>query len=210
MKTLYWVARSLARSTFSATGGAIEIIGGEKRIHHGSAIIAANHTSYLDPPIVAASYDTPVAFLARKSLFRNFGAWLYPRLNAFPIDRDHADLQTIKTILRKLRNEERVMMFPEGTRSGDGQLTDAKPGIGMLVSKSGVPVQPVHISGAYESFPKGGKFNPQRIVVRIGDPVVFNPADLKEKSREAYQRIADQMMAAIAALGQQNNQQDRP
>ncbi len=78
----------------------------------------------------------------------------------------------------------------------------------MLVAKSGVPVQPVHISGAYESFPKGGKFNPQRIVVRVGDPVVFNPADLKEKSREAYQRIADQMMAAIAALGQEGRQKE--
>ena len=201
MKTLYWIARALARSTFSATGGEIEVIGADKRIHQGGAIIAANHTSYLDPPIVASAYETPVAFLARKTLFRKFGAWLYPRLNAFPIDRDHADLQSMKSLLKKLKHGERVLMFPEGTRSENGELTSAKAGIGMMVAKSGVPVQPIRILGAYEAFPKGGRFRPQKIQVRIGDPVVFDPADLKEKSREAYQRIADQLMSAIAALG---------
>ena len=126
MKTLYWIARAFARSTFAATGGAVEVIGADKRIHQGGAIIAANHTSYLDPPIVATAYETPVAFLARKTLFRKFGAWLYPRLNAFPIDRDHADLQSMKSLLRKLKHGERVLMFPEGTRSENGELTGAK------------------------------------------------------------------------------------
>ena len=200
MKTLYWIARAFARSTFSATGGAIEVIGADKRVHQGGAIIAANHTSYLDPPIVASAYDTPVAFLARKTLFRKFGGWLYPRLNAFPIDRDHADLQSMKSLLRKLRHGERVLMFPEGTRSDNGELSRAKAGIGMLVAKSGVPVQPIRILGAYESWPKGGHFRPHRIQVIIGDPVIFNPDDLKEKSRDAYQRLADQLMSAIAAL----------
>ena len=200
MKTLYWFARALTRSTISATAGAIEVVGADKRIHEGGAIIAANHASYLDPPIVASAFDTPVAFLARKTLFQRLGAWLYPKLNAFPIDRDHADLQSIKSILKKLKNGERVLMFPEGTRSEDGLLGDAKAGIGMLVAKSGVPVQPIRIFGAYESWPKGGRYHPYPIKVCIGDPVAFDPGDLKEKSRDAYQRIADQLMSAIAAL----------
>jgi len=200
MRTLYWIARALARTVFSSTVGDIEILNRDKRIHRGGAIVAANHTSYLDPPIVACAYNSPVSFLARKSLFQRFGAWLYPRLNAFPIDRDHADLQSMKSILRKLKNGERVLMFPEGTRSPDGQLQEAKAGIGMLVAKSGVPVQPVRIFGSYESWPRGGKYRPHRIQVVIGDPVKFDPADLKDRSREAYQRIADQLMAAIAEL----------
>ena len=200
MKTLYWFARALTRSTISATAGAIEVVGADKRIHEGGAIIAANHTSYLDPPIVASAFDTPVAFLARRTLFQGLGAWLYPKLNAFPIDRDHADLQSIKLILKKLKNGERVLMFPEGTRSENGLLGNAKAGIGMLVAKSGVPVQPIRIFGAYESWPKGGRYHPHPIKVCIGDPVTFNPDDLREKSREAYQRIADQLMSAIAAL----------
>ncbi len=194
------MARSLARTVFSSTVGDIEILNRDKRIHRGGAIVAANHTSYLDPPIVACSYNSPVSFLARKSLFQRFGAWLYPRLNAFPIDRDHADLQSMKSILRKLKNGERVLMFPEGTRSPDGTLQEAKAGIGMLVAKSGVPVQPVRIFGAYESWPRGGKYRPHRIQVVIGDPVKFDPTDLKGGSREAYQRIADRLMAAIAEL----------
>ena len=205
MRTLYWFARGLARSVISATSGELTVVGGDKRIHRGGAIIAANHTSYLDPPIVASAYNSPVAFLARKTLFKKFGAWLYPRLNAFPIDRNHADLQSIKSILKKLRNGERVLMFPEGTRSEDGKLRKAKAGIGMLVAKSGVPVQPVRILGAFESWPKGGPYRPHRIEVRVGDPVVFNPADLKEKTREAYQRLADQLMSAIDALGEDDN-----
>lgn len=200
MRTLYWITRALARTAFASSGGDIEIINRGKRIHEGGAILAANHTSYLDPPIVACTYNSPISFLARKSLFRGFGAWLYPRLNTVPIDREHADLQSMKTILRKLKNGERLLMFPEGTRSADGRLQEAKAGIGMLVAKSGVPVQPVRIFGAHESWPKGGKFRPYRIQVVIGDPVAFDPGDLKEKSREAYQRIADQLMGAIAEL----------
>ena len=200
MRTLYWMIRALARTAFASSGGDIEIINRGKRIHKGGAIVAANHTSYLDPPIVACAYNSPISFLARKSLFRSFGAWLYPRLNAVSIDREHADLQSMKTILRKLKNGERILMFPEGTRSADGRLQEAKAGIGMLVAKSGVPVQPVRIFGAHESWPKGGKFRPHRIQVVIGDPVLFDPGDLKEKSREAYQRIADQLMGAIAEL----------
>ena len=200
MKTFYWMIVQLARAVFCATAGRIEIYNPEKRIHQGGAIIAANHTSYLDPPAVACAYETAVWFLARKTLFRGFAAWFYPRVNAFPIDRDHADIQSMKGILRKLKGGERILMFPEGTRSEDGKLGDAKAGIGMLVAKSGVPVQPVRIFGAYESWPRGGRYRPHRIQVVIGDPVKFDVEDLESKSRESYQRIADQLMKAIGEL----------
>ena len=73
MRTLYWIARAMARTVFSSTVGDIEILNRSKRIHRGGTIVAANHTSYLDPPIVACAYNSPVAFLARKSLFQRFG-----------------------------------------------------------------------------------------------------------------------------------------
>ncbi|MFM1561162.1 MAG: lysophospholipid acyltransferase family protein [Roseibacillus sp.] len=200
MTTPYWIARALTRAILTANSGGLEVVNRDKRIHSGGAIVAANHASYLDPPIVAGAYTREVSFLARSTLFKGVGGWLYPKLNAFPIDREHADLKSMKMILRKLKNGDRILMFPEGTRTSDGELQAAKPGIGMLVAKSKVPVQPVRIFGAYESWPRGGKYRPHRIRVVIGDPVEFDQADLNGKSREGYQRISDQLMKAIGEL----------
>ena len=200
MTNLYWLIQSLCRAILKANSGGIEVINRDKRIESGGAIIAANHASYLDPPIVACAYDCALSYLARSTLFKGLGGWLYPRLNAIPIDRDNADLKSMKTILRELRDGHRILMFPEGTRSEDGALQSAKAGIGMLVAKSGVPVQPVRIFGGYEAWPRGGKYRTHRIRVVIGDPVVFAEEDLHEKSRESYQRLADQLMKAIGEL----------
>jgi 1-acyl-sn-glycerol-3-phosphate acyltransferase len=200
MNTVYWIARALTKAIISANSGGIEVINPEKRIHSGAAILVSNHASYLDPPIVAIGYNREISILARSTLFKGVGGWLYPKLNAFPIDREQADLSSIRSILRKLKNGNRVLMFPEGTRTTDGKLQEAKAGIGLLVAKSKVPVQPVRIFGAYESLPRGGDYRPHRIRLVIGDPVNFSKEDIKGKSREGYQRIADQLMKAIADL----------
>lgn len=199
MTTLYWLARSFARSVLRTTSS-FEVIDADKCLESGGAIIAANHSSYLDPPVVACCYEKKVTFLARSTLFRGFGAWLYPRLNAVPIDRGQADLKSMRGILQRLKEGHRLLIFPEGTRTEDGRLQSAKAGIGMLVAKSGVPVQPVRICGTYESWPKGGTWQPHRITAIIGDPVQFAPEDLAGKSRESYQNIADELMRAIGEL----------
>ena len=198
MNTIYWLAWLGSRSFFAA--GGLQVVNREKCIGSGGAIIAANHASYLDPPLVASTYPTETAFMARSTLFKGFGAWLYPRLNAFPIDRDHADLKSVRLILRKLQSGQRVLVFPEGTRTRDGKLQEGKAGLGMLVAKSGVPVQPVRIVGSYQAWPRGGKFRYHPLKIIIGDPVRISEDDLRGKSREAYQRIADHLMQAIADL----------
>ncbi len=199
MTPLYWFILTMTRAAFSAICS-WEVIGREKRIESGGAIIAANHSSFLDPPIVACSYSREISFLARSTLFRGPGRWLYPKLNAFPIDREHADLKSMKLILKKLKEGKRVLIFPEGTRTRDGSLQESKPGIGMLVAKSGVPVQPVRILGTYQSWPRGGRFRPHKLTVIIGDPVRFSEEDLGARTREGYQRIANQLMNAIGEL----------
>ena len=203
MNTLYWLAcllaRSLARAFFS-----VRVLQREKAVNAGGAIIACNHASFIDPPMVAATvYEKEIHFLARNTLFRGVFGALIRRLNAVPVDRDQADLKSMKTIIRTLKEGHRVLIFPEGTRTEDGELKEAKAGVGMLIAKSGVPVQPVRLYGTYEAYPRGGRLRSHPVTAVVGDPIVFTPEELRVKSREGYQAIADRVMAAIGALEQE-------
>lgn len=200
MKTLYWFARLAAESAAKAFLS-LEVEGREKAITTGGAVIASNHASFLDPPIIATAFTSEIHFLARNTLFKGVFGSLIRNLNAVPVDRDQADLKSIKTIIKSLRQGNRVLIFPEGTRTETGELLDAKAGVGMLIAKSGVPVQPLRIIGSYEALPKGRGLKTHPVKVVLGEPIVFSEELLKTKSREGYQHIADEVMAAIAELG---------
>ena len=167
----------------------------------GGALIVANHVSYLDPAVVGASFRRPIYYLARKSLFKGFLGWLLPRIQVLPVDRGKGDLASMKRILSLLKAGNRVLIFPEGTRSPDGSLQAAEAGIGFILAKGEVPVVPVRIFGAYECFPRGSHWpHPGRITVVAGPPVDFAalPADLT--GRERYQACADIVMKALGEL----------
>ena len=92
-------------------------------------------------------------------------------------------------------------MFPEGSRTPDGEIHAGMGGIGLILSKTKVPVQPLRISGAFESFPIGSSFpRIHPVTVTVGDPVPFTPAELNAKGKAAYQHLTDKMMDAIRAL----------
>ena len=199
MRTLYWLAVTMTDSALKAFCG-VRIVNRENAVNDGGAIIACNHASFLDPPFVATLYRAPIHFLARNTLFKGLFGKLIERLNAVPVDRDQADLKSMKTIIRTLRQGGRVLMFPEGTRSEDGSLHEAKAGVGMLIAKSGVPVQPVRLVGTFEALPTKGRFRAHPLTAVIGEPIVFTPDELKTKSREGYQALADRVMKAIEDL----------
>jgi 1-acyl-sn-glycerol-3-phosphate acyltransferase len=167
----------------------------------GGALIVANHVSYLDPAVVGASFRKPIYYLARKSLFKGFLGWLLPRIQVLPVDRGKGDLASMKRILSLLREGNRVLIFPEGTRSMDGALQPAEAGIGFIIAKCDVPVIPVRIFGAFECFPRGSHWpRPGRLTIVPGPPVDFSglPADLT--GRDRYQACADQAMRALAEV----------
>ena len=169
----------------------MRIIGMENLITEGPVLVASNHQSFLDPPLIGNLYKDEMVYLARKTLFTGVTRWLYTQWNAIPVDQDRPDMASLKTIIRKLKEGHRVLVFPEGERTIDGNLGEAAPGIGLIAVKSGAPIQPVRISGAREA----------RITVSVGKPIYLTPEELKaSKGKEDYDRIAKRIMAAIEAL----------
>jgi 1-acyl-sn-glycerol-3-phosphate acyltransferase len=199
MTLIYWFGHVVSRAA-AFLWFDYRVIHRERLIEDGPVLIVCNHVSYLDPPMVGIAYRKPIWFLARKSLFRGFGAWLYPRLNVVPVDQEGPDMTGLKNIIRLLRRGERVLLFPEGARSYDGRIAEGEAGAGLVVAKTRVPVQPVRLFGAHEAMPRGAALpRPSKIRLVVGEPIVFADSDLG-RGREAYGRIAGRIMAEIEAL----------
>jgi len=200
MKPLYWCGYTLCK-TVANIGFRYRAFGQENIIEDGPAIMAANHQSYLDPPLVGITCRAELYFLARKTLFENklFGSIL-SRVNALPVDLSGADLTAVRTVINLLKQGHRTVIFPEGTRSLTGQIQQARPGIGMIIAKTLAPVVPMRIFGSFQAWPKGGKIKPYPVTVVVGKPIRFKKEELGAKSREAYQKISEQVLATIAAI----------
>ena len=200
MSWIYWIGWLLFGSAFRSLFG-MRVIGREHLITEGPVLVASNHQSYLDPPLIGNLYQDQMIYLARKTLFRGFGAWLYPKWDAIPVDQERPDMASLKTIIRRLREGRRVLVFPEGARTLDGRLGEAAPGIGLIAAKSGAVIQPVRISGAREALPRGSaRVRLARITVAIGPPIRLGPAETSAKTKEEYNAIARRIMAAIEEL----------
>ena len=201
MRWVYWLGWMAFGAAFRTLFG-LRIVGQENLVSEGPVLVASNHQSFLDPPLIGNLYQTEMVFLARKTLFVGFFKWLYPQWNAIPVDQDRPDMASLKTIIRKLKEGERVLVFPEGERTQDGSIGTAAPGIGLIAVKSGAVIQPVRISGARDALPRGSaRIHFARITVTVGKPIRLSPEELLAASnKEGYDRIAKQIMSAIEAL----------
>ena len=201
MTSAYLVAVTLARWLSRNLYG-LDRHHSEKANFPGGCFVAANHTSFLDPPLTAAAMDEAIYFLARKSLFDHpLNAKFYPDLNAIPLNQDRPDLSTMRTIIQLVKNGSKVLIFPEGERSYDGQLLPAQRGVGMLIAKSRAPVLPIRIFGAHEIYPRGSK-RPKptgKLDVVFGDPIYFSEEEFG-RGKQGYQAISDRVVAEIAKL----------
>ena len=192
----YTISKVVAKLGFR-----LRTYGRENLIEDGPAILASNHASYLDPPLVGVSCRKDVYFLARKSLFeRPVIGPLIAQLNTVPVDRDRGDVGAVRALIKLLKSGNRVLVFPEGTRSKDGNLQPARAGVGLLIAKSLAPVVPVRVFGSYAALPRSGGIRFVPITVVIGKPLFFTKQDLGTDERAAYQVLSDRVMAAIAAL----------
>jgi 1-acyl-sn-glycerol-3-phosphate acyltransferase len=195
--TIYTLSKLVARLFFR-----FRVLHQERLIQDGPVIMAMNHQSYFDPPLAGSACKRDIYYLARKNLLEGkFFGWLLPKLNVIPVDQEGGDRSALKALIRLLRAAHGVLVFPEGSRTLDGNLQPALPGVGFVIAKTLAPVVPMRIFGAHEALPRGGgklRFHPITIV--IGDPIHFSEADLEPAGKELYQRLSDRVMNAIAAL----------
>ncbi|MGF1573842.1 MAG: lysophospholipid acyltransferase family protein [Sumerlaeia bacterium] len=171
----------------------------------GPLIIACNHTSMIDPPILAVVCGKrELKFMAKKELFENsIFSFLIRNLGAYPIDRESlGDKKAIVETIRLLKAGNAVVIFPEGTRSQDGRLKEFQPGVMRLaLSVPGCVIAPVYISGGFEAF-GGGKIIPRpcKISVRVGellDPSAISEQNDKKKMQEIISFSLEKQLKAL-------------
>ncbi len=182
-------------STFFSLVFRWKIVGVEN-IPPGGVIIAANHISLWDPPVLGTAIPRRIHFMAKEELFTNpIFSWLITKLGAFPVKRGAADRTAIRTALALLENGSILGIFPEGTRSKDGRLGAAEPGLALLALKAGVPVVPAALIGTNKVFQDGQLLPTFKVI--FGKPIVLNRDSTAKESMEA---MSMRVMSEIGLL----------
>lgn len=151
----------------------VRVVGRENVPTAGGGLVCSNHQSFFDPILVGLSVDRRLNYLARNTLFVNpLLKAIMEYFDAIPIDREGGGLGGLKETLRRLKQDEMVLIFPEGTRTRDGSMQRLKPGFCALARRSKKPLVPVGFDGAFQAWPRTSPF-PQltSMAVVIGKPI---------------------------------------
>lgn len=181
---------------------------GKENIPSRPYIIVSNHSSLVDPPLVGMAFKRhDVSFLTKEELFSHpiIGVWT-KNVECIPIRRGSASAKGLKEALKQVKNGRVIGIFPEGTRSLDGSLQEAKKGVGFLIRKAGVPVVPVYIKNSQKALPVvGGAKVGTNIYIKIGKPITPDRFFKKTVVGKAnYEEIANVVMREIAVLKEES------
>ncbi len=198
----YFISRLLYKALLKILFG-FKVIGKENIPKKGPFIMASNHVSIADPAVVGvACHTAQLTFMAKKELFDIpvFGLW-FRAVGCIPTERDFRNFGPVKKAVKRLKAGGVLGIFPEGTRSVDGQLKKLEPGIGLIALKSGAPIVPVYISGTQKALPKGKKFlRPCKVTAKIGKIVDISESTGLSEKRKIYESIGEKVMDAILSL----------
>jgi len=202
MRLMWWL---FLRTAFRAWNG-LTIRGGENLPAKPPFVLVANHGGHLDALLLSTLLplrlrDVTFPMAARDVFFeqRWLAAFSALVLNALPVFRGAAGRHSWADMRARLLDDQCILiLFPEGTRTRTGVMGEFKPGVGMLVAETPVPVVPCHIAGAYEAMPPGTAFiRPRRINIRLGPPQLFHDAP---NSREGWEHCAQRLQEAVSNL----------
>ena len=191
---IYALCKSLLRIIFTITLR-LRVEGTENIPKDGPLVIASNHLSLLDPPVLGTAATRKVHFMAKQELFVPILGDIYRLLGAFPVRRGGADRAAIKHGIDILMNDQVLAIFPEGTRSKTGKLGKAEPGALMMASKAQATIVPACVIGT--DYRRHGRIWP-KVTVRFGKPIYF-PADAVV-NKEFLHSMTDELMQHIAKL----------
>lgn len=180
----------------------LEVVGAERVPLQGAAIIAPNHLSVLDPPLIGCACPRELRYLAKAELFRNRAVgWFLRRLGGFPVERGTADVSAIRTALNFLKDGRAVIIFIEGTRGDGTRLLPPTPGVTLLARQSGAAVVPTAIVGTDKAWRKGTKL-PRRAPIKVafGQPFTYREAFGDRADRAARDAFSELVMEQIEAL----------
>ena len=195
-RACWWIALGLSRLFFRLR------VEGLSQIPRGvGLVLASNHASYADPPLVGVAARRELFYVTKREAFSIplLGRLLH-RLNALPIDRSRADRAALAAYESKLVEGKAVFIAPEGTRNKDRSFLRPKPGVGMLIYRTGVAVVPAYVSGTRTIW--RSLFGWDSVVIRFGEPVYYDRMRLPKARREAYQAISQDVMQRIENLRQ--------
>jgi len=202
LSAYYSAARLFASGCFGLLTG-WDVRGRQHIPREGGLLVASNHISFWDPPMVGSALPREVHFLAKEELFRTPGlGWLIRSLNSIPIRRGVADLSGLARALEVLRQGDALLLFPEGSRMRDGELHPPRPGVGMMAVQADVPIVPCYISGSN----RPSRWWRRGVKVRLwfGRPRhwkdLIDPETDLTPGRLLYQKVGEGVMREIAIL----------
>ena len=177
---------------------------GRENVPEPPYLIASNHASIIDPPLVGIACNRHfIDFMAKKELFDRpfFGRWCR-KVGCIEVKRGGNSVKSLKEAIDRLVQGRVVAIFPEGTRSVDGKIRDAKRGTGFLIARAEVPVLPVYLEGSAKALPKGGRINRGAFIrVFIGKPLMPEEfSGLGSGRHKDYDAISNMIMSRIADI----------
>ncbi len=168
----------------------IKIVGKENIPLEGGVMLASNHKSCWDPVLLALASPRKMRFMGKSELFKNkLFACLITSLGAFPVHRGKGDIGAVKSALTILKNDEMMLIFPEGKRVKDESKAEAKPGAVMLAARAKVPIVPAYISGTYHWMSK--------ITVTFGSPIYYDELYDKKTVMQELQEYSDVLLKTM-------------